>query len=354
MIRPVSTWPHAWQGRRSSTRAKDDHRGQRDRASNPRVDHGRLMAPEELNPKSGIVAAVDFSEASSRQSGQGGTEAMSRSGLTTEQIMTIADDLAGATSMAADSAIYVPGRDISRVMMGIDVGAAELLLGRELGVDAVIAHHPAGGAAQLNFPRVMKRQVDLMVEAGVPLEVAKRAIQPRLSALMIRAHSLNHDHAPSIARLLKVPFLNIHLPLDEAGRQIMDTAVQTHLATLNRPALVSDVIAGLMTIPEIQSAPTHVMVPVGRLDNPAGTVVIFHGAGTNGGFAVAEALFSHGVGTIVYIHVAPEDVERLRALHLPDANLVISGHIASDLIGINRFVDKLESVGVSVVRMSGL
>lgn len=281
-------------------------------------------------------------------------EAMGRSGLSTEQIMTIANDLAGIASTAADSAIYVPGRDISRVMIGIDVGAAELLLGKKLGVDAVIARHPAGGTAQLRFPRVLKRQVDLMVGAGVPLEVAKRVIQPRLMNLMIRAHALNHDHAPSIARLLEIPFLNVHLPLDEVGRQIMETAVHTHLATLDRPALVSDVIDGLMTIPEIQSAPTQVMVPVGRLDNPAGRVVIFHGAGTNGGFAVAEALFSHGIGTIVYIHVAPDDVERVRSLNLSHANLVISGHIASDLIGINCFVDKLELVGISVIRMSGL
>ena len=134
----------------------------------------------------------------------------------------------------------------------------------------------------------------------------------------------------------------------------MDAAVQSHLGGLGREPLVGDVVDGLRTIPEIRDAPTRVMVPVGRLDNPAGRVVVFHGAGTNGGFPAAEALFAHGVGTVVYIHLGADDADRIRALDRADVNVVVSGHIASDLIGINRFVAELEGCGVEVVRMSGL
>jgi NAD(P)-dependent dehydrogenase (short-subunit alcohol dehydrogenase family) len=95
------------------------------------------------------------------------------------------------------------------------------------------------------------------------------------------------------------------------------------------------------------------MVPVGRLDRPAGKVAVFHGAGTNGGAAVARALFAAGVGTVVYIHVSPEEAEALNRGD-PTGNLIVSGHIASDLIGINLFVAELENRGIEVVRMSGL
>ena len=31
----------------------------------------------------------------------------------------------------------------------------------------------------------------------------------------------NYDHAPSFARLIDMPYMNIHLALDEVGRQMM-------------------------------------------------------------------------------------------------------------------------------------
>src|SRR5262249_14134381 len=98
--------------------------------------------------------------------------AMMDGGISTDEIMRIALDLVGATAAPGDSAIYVSGSQLKRVMIGIDVGVAELLLARQLGVDGAIAHHPAGGSAVLDFPKVLVRGVDLMVEAGVPEEVA--------------------------------------------------------------------------------------------------------------------------------------------------------------------------------------
>jgi hypothetical protein len=150
-----------------------------------------------------------------------------------------------------------------------------------------------------------------------------------------------------------MPFLNIHLPLDEYGRRVMDAAVRDRLVRLGREALVGDVVSALRAIPEIDTAPTRVMVPVGRLDQPAGRVVVFHGAGTNGGAPVARTLFAHGVGTVVYIHLDPADAERLREDD-PVGAVVVSGHIAADLIGVNRLVAGLEERGVTVIGMSGV
>lgn len=277
-------------------------------------------------------------------------------GLGTSELMEIALRMADMTEIPGDSAIYVPGENIRRVMMGIDISTGELLLGKQLGVDAVIAHHPAGGDAQLYFPRVLRKQIEFLRLAGVAEEAARAAVQPRIAAATLRAQMQNHDHAPSVARLLGMPFLNVHLPLDEVGRRMMVDAIEWHFRQLgpDRAPTVRDLVDALKTIPEIRDAKTNVMVPVGKLDNPVGKYVVFHGAGTNGGYPAAKALFEAGVSTVIYIHLTGEDAERLRQLQLPHANVVVSGHISSDMIGINRYVAELEQRGIEVVRMSGL
>lgn len=273
-------------------------------------------------------------------------------GLSTSELMSLALELAGMHHIPADSAVYVEGAELQRVLFGIDIGAAELMLAKHLRCDAVIAHHPAGGSAMLNFPEVLTRQVELMVEHGVAATAARDAIQPLLTRSLLRAQSQNFDHVPSVARLLRMPFLNIHLPLDELGRQIMAQTVETHLATFKQEPTVQDAIDALLTLPEFANASTRIMVPVGAVDRPLGKLAIVHGAGTNGGAAVARAYFNSGVDTVLYIHVAPEEAERLRAESR--GNLIVSGHIASDLVGINRFVNALQTRGVEVIRMSGL
>jgi hypothetical protein len=95
------------------------------------------------------------------------------------------------------------------------------------------------------------------------------------------------------------------------------------------------------------------MVPVGTVDRPLGKLAVVHGAGTNGGARIAQAYLDHGVGTVLYIHCAADEVARLRDSGV-EGNLIVSGHIASDLLGINRYVTEIEQRGVEVVRMSGL
>ena len=273
-------------------------------------------------------------------------------GLSTDDIMGIALEMAGMHNPPADSAIYVEGAELTKVMFGIDIGAAELLLARQLGCDGVIAHHPAGGTAKLNFPEVLTRHVELMVEHGVPTTTARDAIQSLMTRALLRAQAENFDHVPSAARLLEMPFLNVHLPLDEVGRRMMGETIEKHVEGLDHSPSVQDAIDALRTMPEFANALTRIMVPVGAVDRPLGRIAIVHGAGTNGGYPVARAYFQSGVDTVLYIHVAPDDAQRLRSE--TSGNLIVSGHIASDMVGINPFVAKLEERGIEVIRMSGL
>ena len=272
--------------------------------------------------------------------------------ISTQELVDVALRLGEMDSLPADSAVYVEGEGLTRILFGIDIGAAELMLARDLGCDGVIAHHPAGGSAALHFPEVLARQLEFMLAHGVPEELAREALQPMITRATMRAHSANHDHVPSVARALSMPFMNMHLPLDELGRRMMAIAINEHVSALNREPLVQDALDALSTLPEFANAVTTIMVPVGAVDNPLGQIAIVHGAGTNGGAAIARAYFQSGVQTVLYIHCGGDDVMRMREEN--EGNQIVTGHISSDMLGINPYVAEIEQRGVEVVRISGL
>ncbi|HHY76331.1 MAG TPA: hypothetical protein GX500_06140 [Firmicutes bacterium] len=270
-------------------------------------------------------------------------------GVTTEDLMRIAMEMAGQTKFPADSKIHVPGKNIRRILFGIDMGVAELLVGKQLGYDCVMAHHP--DPSVLTFPDVLDLHVDIAVKHGVPEKEVREVIERMKYNQRLARHSANYDHAPSFARLLGMPYLNIHNPLDEIGRRRMQEAIDAHCGP---GATVDDVVAALNTIEEIRNAPTDVEIRLGRGSNKAGKTVVAHGAGTNGGAALASVYFRNGVDTVVYIHIAPVEIPKLQAEFPEGKNLVISGHIASDLAGINPYIKRLEEMGLEVTRVSGL
>lgn len=270
-------------------------------------------------------------------------------GVSTEELMTLAMGMAGQTGWPADSKIHVSGKDLRRVLFGIDMGVAEILVARELGYDCVLAHHP--DPSVLTFPDVLDLHIAIAVRNGVPEDLAIDTVARWKESVAASRHSANYDHAPSFARLLGMPFLNIHNPLDEIGRRRMQEAIDSETGT---SSTVRNVIQALDTIPEIRNAPTEVALRLGDMANRAGKTVVVHGAGTNGGAALARLYYQHGTDTLIYIHCSPAEVAKLRQEFPVGKNLIISGHIASDLAGINPFVEELESMGLTVDRVSGL
>lgn len=277
--------------------------------------------------------------------------------LTTEEIMQVALDLAGFTEVPVDSGIHLPGQDIKRALFGIDIGTAELMLARQLGCDAVIGHHPSmlGGnfhyRGTMDAWKVYLRHIDQLVAAGVPRKEAEEAVLPRAQEMCLASHRDNYDHLASAARLLGMPFLNIHSPLDEMGRRLMQERVDDCLRR-NPEARVKDVVAALYELGEFRNAATRIAALVGEEEFPAGRAVVSHGALTNGGYPVAAAYYRHGVNTVIYIHVNPGDLERLRKENL--GTLIVTGHVASDSVGINPFIVALEARGLEVISFSGI
>lgn len=263
--------------------------------------------------------------------------------VSTRDIMDIALRLVGFTSVPEDSAIYVSGRGVRKVLFGIDADVPELLFAKQTGHDAVISHHPKGGSAITDFHKVFSRHIQLMADVGVPKLVAEEAVRGKLAALEVENHTRNYGHSVDMAKLLGMPYMNIHTPLDELGRRRMTQKIQEET---DKGSTVGNVITVLKKLPEFKNATTDIKIRLGNASNPAGKVVVSHGAGTNGGYEIAKTYFQHGVNTLIYIHISSSDLERLRADGV--GNLIVSGHIASDSVGINPFIKELENRGVSV------
>jgi hypothetical protein len=261
--------------------------------------------------------------------------------------------LAGCDDIPADSQVYVEASsDVRRVLFGIDIDLGEILYARDAGFDAVVAHHPIGDRASLDFARVVRRQVEQMIAEGVPREVAEAAVAQRLERPQRALHMANFNRVVDTARLIGLPLANVHLACDILGRQ----AIVDLLASRAGPqSAVSDAIGWLHEIPEIEAGATRPEAWVGDAGNTLGRYTVAMAGGTNGGHPVFREYFRAGVDTIFAMHIAGDDLARLRDDPLAEGRtLVVTGHMSTDSIGINRVIAGLEQRGVAVTRTSGI
>ena len=71
----------------------------------------------------------------------------------------------------------------------------------------------------------MKKQIDRMVTAGVPINKAQKALVPKMEEVSVNLHPANYDQATSAAKLLKIPYIGIHSPCDF----IAERTIQQHM-----------------------------------------------------------------------------------------------------------------------------
>ena len=73
--------------------------------------------------------------------------------------------------------------------------------------------------------------------------------------------------------------------------------------------------------------------------------------GTEGSKDIFQKLSQAGIGTILAMHLSEEHFRKVRAEHI---NVIIAGHIASDSLGLNLLLDKLEKrQKFSIIECSG-
>lgn len=264
-------------------------------------------------------------------------------------------DMERLTNPFPDSCINVDDgkTTVKRVLAGIDINAGEILLASQLNergqkIDLVIAHHPEGKALA-SLHEVMKMFTDIYVAHGVPVHIAEKITEERIKEVGRGMHPINHFQTVDIARHLRVNFINTHTITDNLVNQFMYRYLAKH-----KPETLDDLIKALLKLPEYQHAAKYGAGPkiiAGAPSHRIGKFLVEMTGGTNPSSKVYDRLSAFGVSTILGMHMRDESMNKASESHM---NVVIAGHISSDSLGMNLFLDELEKRGIEVVPCGGL
>lgn len=240
-------------------------------------------------------------------------------------------------------------KPIKKIMVGIDMEGAELLLADKLGIDLVIAHHPEGKALA-DLHSVMDLQAEVLAGYGVPINIAESVIKPRIAEVARGISPINHNRAVDMARILGLDFMCVHTPADNLGADFLVKKIKK-----DKLETVGEVIEMLKEIPEFKAAIQYNAGPkifVGSPEASSGkiTVTEFTG-GTSGSKEIYEKMAQAGIGTVIGMHMGEEHRKEAEKYHI---NVIIAGHMASDSLGLNLFLDELEAKGLKIIPLSGL
>lgn len=243
-----------------------------------------------------------------------------------------------------------PRKEVKRILVGIDIDGEELLLADKIGgIDLVISHHPRGRALA-GLDDVMQLQIDILAQYGVPINVAEKMLRKRIEEVARGISSANHNRAIDMARHLNIPFLCVHTPCDNLAARFIDEKLKK-----DNPVFVEEIIKSFKKIPEYKEAIKIGAGPrifVGDEENRAGRIVITEmTGGTEGAPEIYEKLAQAGAGTVIGMHISEKHREEAEKANV---NVVIAGHISSDSLGVNLFLDELEKQGIEIITCSGL
>lgn len=242
-----------------------------------------------------------------------------------------------------------PEVEVNKLFAGIDIGGEEFLLADRIGpFDLVISHHPQGKALA-SLHGVMDLQEDVLHDLGVPINVAEGLMEPRIKEVERNLLPANHNRSVDFARLLDIPFMCVHTPADNMVVRYLEKMFEKE-----NPKTVGEVIELLKDIPEYKKAIEYKAGPrciVGSEKRRAGKIFVDMTGGTGGSEDAFGKLADAGVGTIVAMHMGERHRKEAEKNHI---NVVIAGHIASDSIGLNLFLDMLETKGIEINSCSGL
>jgi putative NIF3 family GTP cyclohydrolase 1 type 2 len=234
-------------------------------------------------------------------------------------------------------------------MAGIDIDTAELMLAEKLGIDTVIGHHPLG-LGLTGLDDVMQLQADVFLKYGVPINIAESLTKVRISEVSRGVGAENHYKTSDAAKLLKINLMNVHTPADNLVAKFVDEKLKK-----DKPEYVEDILKSLLEIPEYKEAAKKGFGPTifsGARENRVGKIALTEiTGGTSSSKDIYEKLSQAGVGTIIGMHMNEESRKEAEKYHI---NVVIAGHISSDSIGMNLFLDELEKKGIEIVPCSGL
>jgi len=243
--------------------------------------------------------------------------------------------------------------EVKKVVTGIDMEVGEIIFtyllnkDQDQKIDLIIAHHPEGYALAQLYD-VMKLQADLLASYGITISVAEQLLEKRISEIERRLMPVNHNRSVDIARVFGIPMMCIHTPADNCVTNYLKKRFEKE-----KPYKLKDLMKILKNIPEYKKSAKLQVPPKivsGSEDSKCGKIFVDMTGGTEGSKEIFEKYANSGVSTLVGMHLSEEHLENAKKAKL---NVVIAGHISSDILGLNLLFDelekeeKLEFIGIS-------
>jgi len=239
-------------------------------------------------------------------------------------------------------------KKVKKILVTIDATEGKLLVGRELGVDLVISHHPLGKSLTL-LGEAMKLQLYVYAKYGIPINIIEGMMKQRIAEVKRSIHPINHYLVVDTAKLLGVSLMNIHTPTDNLVYDFVQSIINS-----KDPEYVSEVVKILFEISEYREAARRGSSPhisAGNPKNHCGKVAALEiTGGTDGAKKIYSHLANAGIGTVVSMHQSEEYRKEAEKSFI---NIVIASHIASDSLGMNLFIDELEKKGIEILPAGG-
>ena len=285
-------------------------------------------------------------------------------GLSTQDIMDIALDLLGQTEVPRDSGIHNPGFNIRKIIFTMDANVGLLHMAKQMGFDAVVCHHPCG--VLLHQGEEYRKHIDLLVLHGVPLQTAMSTIGESIDrivrAIENKRFRMLYYESPNktvlevdVAKLLGLPFMNIHNLFDEMGRRILQAKLDSAYEQAPDWRL-KDVLNLVKELPEARYAMSEYgicsKIFLGDPHEPAGKVVFVHGALSSPHPEVIQCYWDNGFDTVIVLHSESENLKRLRAEG--NGKLILTGHFLGDSLGMTPFISALRERGITVTCVGGI
>ncbi|HBR14758.1 MAG TPA: NGG1p interacting factor NIF3 [Candidatus Omnitrophica bacterium] len=243
--------------------------------------------------------------------------------------------------------------EVRRLLVGIDIEIGELLLADQLSqkgkkIDLVLAHHPEG-TALAGLSEVMSLQTDVLKNLGVEPHVADDLMKKRITEVSRRLHGGNHMRIVDAARLLSMPLMCCHTPADNHVAIYLQKLVDR-----KKPKSLQYLIDLLLKEPEYREAMKNKAGPkiiVGNPTDSAGRTFVDMTGGTEGSKDIFGRLSQLGIKTLLGMHLSETHFEKVKSEFI---QVVLAGHIASDNLGMNLLLDKLEkTTQLDIVECSG-
>ena len=144
-------------------------------------------------------------------------------------------DLVGIEEMPEDSGIvYDNGKEVKRVLAGIDMDTTMLMLAKQLGFDCVAQHHPAGIIHPNGADLFGRDHMKKLMECGVPINEAQKLAYATDTKRRQGVHSRNRTQMRDVAKLLDISDVAFHTPAD----MLAERTVQAKMDALQAISLV--------------------------------------------------------------------------------------------------------------------